>query len=84
MLRSGVTDDINTIHLQISVAADALPPADDGQLHKKVPVVVVEAPDMTLGFDFASGGRASSTRARIVDLTLKKVSKLTVDGQHTC
>ena len=84
MLRSGATDDINTIHLQISVAANALPPADDGQVHKKVPVVVVEVPDMTLGFDFASGGTASSTRARNVDLTLKKVSKLTADGQHRC
>ena len=64
-------DEINTIHLQISVAADSLPPADDRQ----VPVVVVEPPELssTFGFSGNSGGGAVSIRACNVDLTLKKV-----------
>lgn len=65
-----MTDEINTIHLQISAAADALPPADVRQ----VPVVV-EAPDMARRCDFAGGGRTSK-RAHNLDLTLRKVSSL--------
>jgi hypothetical protein len=70
LLPSDVTDEINTIHLQISAAADALPPAEVRQ----VPVVV-EAPDMEGSFDFAGGGRTSN-RAHNLDLTLRKVSSL--------
>lgn len=71
MWMSDVADDINTIHLQISVAADALPHADIRQ----VPVVVAEAADMPCSFEFAGGGRASN-RAHDLDLTLRKVSRL--------
>ena len=38
-------DEVNTIHLQIGVAADTLPPADGRQ----VPVVVVEPPEISSG-----------------------------------
>jgi hypothetical protein len=71
VLLSDVADDINTIHLQISVAADALPPADVRQ----VPVVVAEAADIPCSFDFPGGGRVSN-RAHDLDLTLRKVRRL--------
>ena len=65
------SDDINTIHLQISVAADALPPTDVRQ----VPVVVVDAPDVTCDSNGASTSRTPSTRGHNLDLTLRKVGK---------
>ena len=68
-------DEVNTIHLQIGVAADTLPPADGRQ----VPVVMIEPPEIDSGGQRGDLTLKKVTRPRLVHTAAAASAQLFLD-----